>query len=482
MESEVAEEFCDVLWAPYDHTAQGEAFDNDTPEARILVKGGFGSGKTSWLVGKCLKLSSVNGAEIDGLFVVPKLDHWEETIVETIKSVDKNGRRWFLEDHQFHTKKERTSFRFQWEGGGDWVVRSAMTRIVGKNAGWVGADEPGLNAYKAYKDMVARLRNPAAALRQLVLAGTPEGLNWLSELFNEEAQAPGALPYFVYTLDTRENTELMQAHPGYVTDILRNSTEQEAAAYVAGQFSNLAGVLVYQFDRKRHYVEGLEFRPDLPLRLSFDFNVDPMACTIGQQIPGRYGPEAHFLDAVIQNNSWTPETCAEIIRRYGREASAQAFGFRGSRGWPGGAICYGDATGNARTPNSNKSNWQWIKELLGPEFPTFKIHESVTRGFNPPENARTDAVNVLLGNGLGQTRLFVRKRLGPLGVSQDPCYPLVRSFEQTIKAPGTTQIHKPAGETHTHPSDAGGYWIAAEFPVLRPSIVSGASFANIDGL
>jgi hypothetical protein len=118
--------------------------------------------------------------------------------------------------------------------------------------------------------------------------------------------------------------------------------------------------------------------------------------------------------------------------------------------------------------------------MLGAEFPSLKIHQSVTRGYNPPEKDRTDAVNVMLGNALGERRLFVRKRLGRLGNQQsDPVYQLIRSFEQTIKAPGTDHIAKPAGETHTHPSDALGYWIAAEFPVLKPIVQVGTSGVSI---
>jgi hypothetical protein len=470
-------EYLDLRWAPYEGTPQAAAFDNDTPDARILVKGGFGSGKSSWLVGKCLKLSAIN-APHTGMFVVPTFDHWDETILETLRSTDKNGRRWFLEDAQFHVKPLRSSLLFSWEGGGDWLVKSAKTRLVGANMAWVGADEPGLNAYKAYKDMVARLRHPAARLRQLVLGGTPEGLNWLAELFGAEKSKL----YFVYTLDTRNNRELMAAHPEYVQDILRTSTEQEAAAYVGGEFRTLSGVLVYvTFDRAMHYRPDITPDPNLPLAITFDFNVDPMSCVIGQAKAGPYGREAHVLDGIIQNNSWTPQVCEEIIRRYGREAATRAFGFRGSRGWPGGAVVYGDATGGSRTPNSNKTNYDWIKELLGPEFPSFRIHESVTRRTNPAEVARTDAVNVLLRNALGQVRLFIRKREHPIfGVQQDPVYPLIRSLEQTIKAPGTDYIHKPAGETHTHPSDALGYWIAAEWPVEKPILVSHRSFANVD--
>jgi hypothetical protein len=56
----------------------------------------------------------------------------------------------------------------------------------------------------------------------------------------------------------------------------------------------------------------------------------------------------------------------------------------------------------------------------------------------------------------------------------------VQSLQQTIKAPGTNYIQKKAGETHTHPSDALGYWIAAEFPIVRPQTMSSDNFASPD--
>lgn len=466
-------EYFDIRWAPYENSDQARFLDDDTPDGRLLITGGFGSGKSMCTVGKALKLSCINYPH-PGIFVVPKYDHWEETILETIKATDKNGRRWFLEDSQYHVKKLGQSLKFQWECGGDWIVRSAMTRLVGINAAWGAMDEPGLNAYKAYKDTIARIRHPAAQLRQFFAGGTPEGLIWLAELWGED----GATSYRRYQIDTRQNTELMAAQPAYVEDILRNATEQEAAAYVGGQFSNLEGVLAYpSFSRRDHYRTDLALEPDprLPLRITFDFNVDPMACIIGQQAPGATGIEAHVVDAVIANNSWTPQVCEEIIKRYGREASTAAFGLRGSRGWPGGAVCYGDSTGNARHASSNKTNWMWIKELLGSQFPTFKIHESVSRA-NPEEKVRTDALNVLLRNALGQTRLYIRKREP---VQLDPVYKLVRSLELTIKAPGTDYISKPAGETHTHGSDALGYWIAAEFPVRRPEARIGSAHVDL---
>src|SRR5687768_4303996 len=73
-----------LRWAPIPGTAQEPAFDNDTPDAYILLQGGWGSGKTLWLTAKGLKLSAIN-YPLRGLWMVPDYGHIEDTILETLK-------------------------------------------------------------------------------------------------------------------------------------------------------------------------------------------------------------------------------------------------------------------------------------------------------------------------------------------------------------------------------------------------------------
>ena len=96
---------------------------------------------------------------------------------------------------------------------------------------------------------------------------------------------------------------------------------------------NLTGALAYvTFTRATHYRPDVEVNPLLPLRITFDFNVDPMSCVVAQIVAGPRGKELNVIDAIITGNSWTPQVCDEIIRRYGRQGVAPG----AAGGWPGG--------------------------------------------------------------------------------------------------------------------------------------------------
>jgi hypothetical protein len=474
----------EIWWAPIPDTPQEEYWDDDTPEGKILLSGGYGSGKTTGLVGKALKLSNINSPR-PGIFTVPDYGHFEDTILETIKSMDPdtvdsmgNGRRWFLDDHQFHYRVTRHGLHlFEWEGGGDWHVMSAKQpgSIKGPNRAWGAMDEPGIQSYDAWRNTVMRIRDPLAKLRQMIGAGTPEGLNWLTDTFSEEKGGY----YKTYRMTTRQNIELLKSQPDYIQQILQNATDQEAQAYVEGLMVNLSGAMAYgTFARNLHWRLDVPINVNAPLLFSFDFNVDPMSCIVAQKGMGALGPEINVIDAFILNASWTPEVCEQIVKHYGREKVHAQLGFRGRDGWPGGAVVYGDATGGSRSTTSLKSNYDLIKEILGPEFRRgFKLHASVLSRVNPSEADRVNTMNALLLNAKKQTRLWIRKT-EPAKLCRT--LPLVRSFEKTQKAPGTTNLHKPSGETHTHPSDALGYLCEAELPQRRPLIVSAGSFGSAE--
>lgn len=441
-----------VRWAPIPETPQEAFFDDDTPEAKLLFAGGYGAGKTMTGVAKMLKLSAIN-APLPGLMTVPSFGHVLDTIIPMLEDCDPDtGDAWFLEPDQFHY--HQTNHILTWAGGGPihFFSGEEPKNIKGPNMAWAGVDEPGIQPYAAWRNTVNRVRNPRAVLRQVFGSGTPEGLNWLMEQFGDEAREG----YRLYTMDTRQNVELLKHFPGYVQQVKQNATEAEITSYLGGKFSNLLGALAYPtFDAAQHWRLGLGFGATLPLRISFDFNVAPMACVIGQQFAGPYGPEAHVLDCVTIFDSTVMATCAEIVSRYPR--------------WPPGVMVYGDATGARRSTVNTKTNYDLIKELLAPIGPVKFNVPSV----NPAVSARLNAVNVLLENANGHRRLFVRKS-EPL--RECSTRPLVLSLQQTVKKSGTDDVEKKAGETVTHHGDALGYWIAKEFPIVKSP---GAGFAHV---
>ncbi len=443
-----------IRWAPLPGTAQELFFDDDTPEADLLMAGGYGAGKTMTLTGKMLKLSAIN-APIPIVWTVPQWAHVERTVLPTLEDIDpETGEPWFLRPGQYHYYPAR--HLLSWDGGGEIQFASAEHEdsIKGPNVAAAGVDEPGIVSARAWRNTVARVRHPNARLRQRVAAGTPEGPNWLMDHFGSDADRPEYVR--VYTMPTVDNCTLPAE---YIEQLKTNASQAELESYLHGRFSNLAGASAYgAFNADLHWRTDVDVRSNLPLCLSFDFNVDPMACTIGQSYPGPYGAEACIVDAVVMPASTIMDVCEEILRRY--------------PAWKAGVRIYGDATGKARSTVSRRSNYDIIRDMLG-AMGALSMHVPTS---NPPVVQRLNSVNRMLKDAHGRTRLFIRKTL-PVG--QCLTRPLVRSLQQTLKKPGTTGIWKKAGETVSHAGDALGYWIDREWPATKPRVAVAMTYPNL---
>jgi hypothetical protein len=436
-----------IRWAPIPGTAQESFFDDDTLEAKLLFTGGRGSGKTAALVAKGLKLSAMN-APLPGIWLVPTWDHVEKTILPALTDLDPDtGEPWFLSADQFNY--HQTKHILTWVGGGPiWFFTAENFKaIAGPNVAYLLVDEPGSIDERAWRNAVARVRHPKAALRQIAASGTPEGLNWLYEWFGDASRVA---TNHVYRMNTRENSELLRHHPDFIEQVSENATEAELQSYLDGQFTNLTGALAFSaFDENLHWRPDVQVDLSLPLRLTFDFNVNPMTCGVGQIAPGPFGPELRIVDWISEHGGATVESCClALMAKY-------------PNGWPAGAIVYGDATGKARHVKSLKSNYQIIRETLAGWAPmTEKVPQA-----NPPVPESINAVNRLLKNATGKTRLWIRKT-EPSRLC--PTRELVRSLQRTSRKTGTDDIEKKAGETHTHAGEALRYLVAAEFPIVKP--------------
>jgi len=439
-----------IRWGPIPGTAQEQFFDDDTPEGTLLFTGGWASGKTMTLAAKMLKLSAMN-APLPGIWCVPDYGHIHDTILPTLTDTDPDtGEPWFLGPSQMHYHETRHVL--SWEGGGNvlFVTAENPRSIAGPNVAFCGTDEPGSIKQEAWRNTIARVRHPSAKLRQKVAAGTPEGLNYLAEQFGPD-MAEG---YRKYVMPTRDNVELLKHHPEYLEQVKANATEAELAAYLDGKFVNMTGALAYSAFTAERQMRPIDLDPTLPLRISFDFNVDPMSAVVGQQRMGPYGPEFAVYEAIAIMASTVFDVCAEVIKRYPR--------------WTPGVVVYGDASGKSRTHQSLKSNYDHIRSALGQIGPvTLKVPTA-----NPPVALRLNSVNRLCMDARNVTRLWLNG--DPQTPRSSPCRELVKSLQQTVKKSGTDDVWKKPGETITHTGDALGYWLTMEAPAqtMRPSVAS----------
>lgn len=131
---------------------------------------------------------------------------------------------------------------------------------------------------------------------------------------------------------------------------------------------------IYNFSREKHIVKGLQSIPHLPIILSFDFNIDPITCLVGQC---DNLDEVRILDEYRLMNSDIYELCSRIQADYGNRM----------------LLVTGDASGNNRTAlKRDFSYYKVIKEVLKIGVGQFKIPPA-----NPPIKKTRVLCNSLLG-------------------------------------------------------------------------------------
>ncbi len=271
------------------------------------------------------------------------------------------------------------------------------------------------------------------------LIGVPEGRNFYYDMhkFACSDQSGEWAGYWWPSEDILPQAEIEAAK----RDLDELSFEQE----YRGSFITFAGQAYYNFRAELHEAP-LDYDPQAPLVLAFDFNVEPGVAVLGQEMAlpnGQFG--TGWIGQVhIPRNSNTPAVCRKIAEDWGAHQ--------------GPVKCYGDATGGARRTSSEFGNdWQIVARDLRPVFGervTFHV-----KSYNPSERSRINAVNSRLRTAEGVVHMMV---------DPEKCPALVKDFEGvTLLEGGSGEIDKKADPKLSHISDAVGYYVAEEFPVSR---------------
>lgn len=294
------------------------------------------------------------------------------------------------------------------------------------------------------------------------LIGVPEGRNHYYDLY-KYARSGVDPDWAAWTWPSSEVLD-----PDEVEAARRQLDELVFKQEYEASFVNFEGRCYYPFLEETHTSTRLKYNPDAPLIFCFDFNVEPGVAAVCQEqvLPGQYARAANgavLLDKPltgtgvigevhIPRNSNTPAVCAKLIEDWG-----------GHRGF---IKCYGDATGGARgTAQTQGSDWDLIKSAMRAHYRDRAYF--LVPPANPPERARVNAMNTRLRNGLKEIRLVVDPIKAPHVVND---LEGVRTLEG-----GSGEIDKKADPNLTHVSDALGYYVVKEFPLVPRT----ASFNNM---
>jgi PBSX family phage terminase large subunit len=198
-----------------------------------------------------------------------------------------------------------------------------------------------------------------------------------------------------------------------------------------------------------------EYKSDLEIYLSCDFNVDPMSWALAH----RYNGEYHFFDEIVIANTNINECVDEFVRRYPSHEKP--------------VVITGDASGNARNVQNadvgGTSYTQMINRFNFHNYPA-KVRVDV-REKNPPIADRIAAWNSMMCNTNGIRRIFINTK----------CKRLIYNLENlkyqegssVIDAPTSNDIKKDPNQKYMgHIFDAASYLVEKyDSVMLRPNKV-----------
>jgi hypothetical protein len=265
---------------------------------------------------------------------------------------------------------------------------------------------------------------------------TPEGFNWIYQFFVKQLNDNDDLkPYYgIVHASTRQNAKNLPAD--YIDKLYATYPSNLVDAYIDGLFVNLSGGTVYRlFDRHKNHSDIVDNGSEV-LHIGMDFNVGKMSAVIHVEREGN--PIA--VDEIFGMLD-TQEMVFEMQRRY-----------------PNRKIrVYPDSSGKNRKSNNASETDITVLEDAG--------YSCYYDTINPPVRDRINAANAMFCNGKGERRYLV---------NTNKCPRYTDDLEQ--------QVYNARGEPdkqhdHDHMPDAGTYYIAYNYPIIKPTI--SAPFRNL---
>lgn len=380
--------------------------------------GGFGSGKTEALIVRAI-IGKIRHPENDRAFYEPTYD--------LIRMIAWPRFEEMLSNLQIPYRLMRHPLNvLEIEGHGRIIFRSMDTpnRIIGYEVADSDVDELDTlkrdDAAEVWRRVISRNRQRKAdgSANTVAVATTPEGFRFVYETW-EQKKPPG---YELIRAPTTSNPHLP---PDYIDSLREIYPSHLLGAYIEGRFVNLTSGTVYvSFDRVRNGSDEV-IRPGEPLFVGMDFNVGNMSAVVHVKREGK----PHAVAEVTKGYD-TPDMCRVLKERFaGHQVNV-----------------YPDSSGGNRKPSD--AGTTDLKILRDAGFSVFAPSK------NPPVRDRINAMNA--GFSTGAYRV---------NVSACPAY--VRCLEQQAYddhgAPDKRQ-----GLDHL--PDAGGYFMHAEFPVIKPAM------------
>ncbi len=318
----------------------------------LLLYGGYGSGKSVFEVDKLID-ECLAGGYFRCFYGRKVMDTVRISVLLTLTDrIEERGLQ-----HRFtYSKAENSSMIIRCDNGGTFNPFGAdnadKLKSV-KDLSHILCEELDQFTLKDFGVLISRLRTPKVKSKFIGLFNTTtvKKDHWIKQVFFSENTPAEFSEYSVTKLFCN-----------YTDNFFINHKEYEQTLWIAAGFNKqkfeeiskgLWGVeendqpFVYTYDEKKH-VAPTQLNPNWEVKLSFDFNCDPITCYVGQD----NGIDTiRGIEMIKLANSNIYSLCDVIKAKYGRYL----------------LLVTGDATGRARSAmvKDNMNYFKIIKTQLG---------------------------------------------------------------------------------------------------------------------
>jgi len=319
---------------------------------------------------------------------------------------------------------------------------SGRLKFQGAEKDWIHFDEE--PPRDIYQECVIRV----GAGSRLRIFGTctllpPEGqvggVSWLYEDLVKPWQEQRGYAQ-IFTASIYDNPHLDPAEIARLETIYPEGSAARRIRLGGELLPGLSGSRAYPaFIRTVHVRQQPEIAWRRPLCWSWDFNVEPMVSLIGQREGSIFRLHREFI-LEEGNVMEMVEYVRGVYPRHGAEV------------W-----VYGDATGTHRTAQTAQSDYQVILNAM--------------RTYPSPVRLKVPASNPMVVDRINAMNQAMRNTEGVTNVEIDPrCHEVIADLEQVLRdvrgGIKKTTNRKDPYFRRTHVSDALGYWITMEEPVV----------------
>lgn len=432
----------DPRTAPITRTAEipdwvFDALACDVPYRKFYVTKGIGSGGT---YGACiwhLVMCAINANSTTSWFVAPTFAQIVSPVMPTFNEIlqTKFGMRegidyWFKVGSSLKLLLRRSNqiIAFKSANKPGSLVAESISHLTGTELPFWPED--------SYQRALQRVRCKNAIRPQSMFEFAPEGSeNWASKLCDFAPGVNEATNSERIILWTQDNKYLPH---GYIDSLkqMYNHDQAKLRAYLYGEITNFSKSTAYwEFVAHKH-VKDANPAKIFPLRISWDFNLSPIAWVAMQRHPFITLYKTFYRYPTLAESSGTSrgllDACAEIVSTFPPQY------------WANTAIeIDGDPAGHAGEVTSGSNPYDIIKRYLQQFYPNVRV---VAPRKASSIQSRLERTNQVLAYDRASIPSY--------------CKNLLRGLRDTQLKKGQWEIVKPQGETHTHHADAWSYGIA----------------------